>query len=92
MLPLTRDNIRIHSDYENTECPGEYITEHINDIIELANAYATDIDSMPNAWSFSAIVDALANGILFGDGNSLNLRKDPTREEVLTFIARSLNK
>ena len=92
MLPLTRDIIRIHSDYENTECPGEYITEHINDIIELANAYATDSDSMPNAWAFSAIVDALANGILFGDGNSLNLRKNPTREEVLTFIDRSLNK
>ena len=92
MLPLSRENVKIHSDYAATECPGEYITEHIDDIIELANTYAADIDSMPNAWGFSAIVNALADGVLFGDGKSLTLRKNPTREEVLTFIDRSLNK
>lgn len=61
---------------------GVYVVEENNKVNERT-------DSEPQDWSREAVEWAVANGIIFGDGNgNLMLREPCTREQVMVFLYR----
>lgn len=83
------ENIVWHNMYENTECPGSYIMQNIDNII---NDSQKLIDNIPDPWASEAISWALTNEILQGDGNgNLRLHENITRQESITALYRLYN-
>lgn len=58
-------------------------------VVEENNKANGRTDSEPQEWSREAVEWAVANGIIFGDGNgNLMLREPCTREQVIAFLYR----
>ena len=72
---------------ENTEEIAEAICEGICNYFGVANT-----DNIPDDYATEAVEWAVENGILKGDGTSYKLHSFVTRQDMLVFLYRALNK
>lgn len=91
---VEEQNVSVHRWFACKSCPGDYIYEHLPDIVEKANAIIRKhgVDNTPDEWAKSAVEFAVDNKVLFGDNNgNYKLHKDCSRQEMMVFLYRYYN-
>lgn len=88
---IEKQNVSVHRWFACKNCPGDYIYEHLTDIVEKANAIIKkkDVDNTPDPWAKEAVDFAVENKLIFGNNyGNMKLHSNCTRQEMIVFLYR----
>jgi len=89
--------LTVHRWFANKSCPGDWLYARLGDVAEKVTARlaavttpAIEAEDTPSSWAAESVNWAIEKGILLGDGKSYRLHDPVTREEMLTFLHRTM--